>query len=45
MPATNELRRLPAEQSLPRFEPCLPRPVSEPGLDHRGQRRRLHWAM
>jgi bifunctional non-homologous end joining protein LigD len=31
MSATGELRRrLRAEQSLPRFEPCLPRPSSEP---------------
>jgi ATP-dependent DNA ligase len=31
MSATNELRRrLRAEQSPPRFEPCLPRPASEP---------------
>jgi bifunctional non-homologous end joining protein LigD len=31
MTATNKLRRrLRAEQSLPRFEPCLPRPVQEP---------------
>jgi ATP-dependent DNA ligase len=31
MSATRELRRrLRAEQSLPRFEPCLPRPAQEP---------------
>ena len=31
MSVTHELpRRLRAEQSLPRFEPCLPRPASEP---------------
>ena len=31
MSATGELRRrLRAEQSLPRFDPCLPRPASEP---------------
>ena len=31
MSATNELlRRLRAEQTLPRFEPCLPRPAAEP---------------
>jgi bifunctional non-homologous end joining protein LigD len=34
MSATSELRRR-AEQSIPRFEPCLPRPAAEPpaGLD------------
>ena len=31
MSTTNKLQRgLRAEQSLPRFEPCLPRPAKEP---------------